>query len=279
MFDGATFVGPQFPLTTIVNSPEAVEISYNFILESIQEHLILPEPQYRRVLLKISGEALAGSLGFGLDPTTLNYIAAEVAAVHGAGVETAVVVGGGNIIRGEIFSQKGDLDRTAADQMGMMGTVINALALQAAIEKQGVPVRVQSAIGVSQVAESFIRRRAVRHLEKKRVVIFAAGTGNPYFSTDTAGVLRALEIDAQVLMKATKVDGIYDKDPNKFDDAVKYDQLTYTTAIEKRLGVMDQTAFTMCREHALPVIVLDLNQPGAMLRAVMGERIGTLVEK
>ena len=239
----------------------------------------MPEPQYRRVLLKISGEALAGSLGFGLDPTTLNYIAAEVAAVHAAGVETAVVVGGGNIIRGEIFSQKGDLDRTAADQMGMMGTVINALALQAAIEKQGVPVRVQSAIGVSQVAENFIRRRAVRHLEKKRVVIFAAGTGNPYFSTDTAGVLRALEIDAQVLMKATKVDGIYDKDPNKFDDAVKYDQLTYTTAIEKRLGVMDQTAFTMCREHALPVIVLDLNQPGAMLGAVMGERIGTLVEK
>lgn len=233
-------------------------------------------PQYRRVLLKISGEALAGAAGFGLDADTLNYIAGEIVKVRNLGVEVGVVVGGGNFIRGDAFSKTG-FDRTAADQMGMMGTVINGLALQAAIEKQGVATRVQSAIGVSQVAESFIQRRAVRHLEKGRVVIFAAGTGNPYFTTDTAGVLRALEMKADVLLKATKVDGVYDRDPKKFDDAVKYDQLTYDVAIEKRLGVMDQTAFAMCRENKLPVIVLNLNEEDSMVRTVRGETVGTLV--
>lgn len=235
------------------------------------------EPQFHRVLLKISGEALAGSAGFGLDAPTLNYIAGEIASVHEAGVETSVVVGGGNFIRGEMFSQQGNIDRTVADQMGMMGTIMNSLALQSAVEKLGVPVRVQSAINISQVAESFIRRRAIRHMEKGRVVVFGAGTGNPYFSTDTAAVLRALEIDAEVLLKATKVDGIYDKDPNKHNDAVRYTTVSYNEAIDKRLAVMDQTAFTMCREHDLKVIVLDLNQKGAMLSAVCGEPVGTLV--
>ncbi|HRJ27669.1 MAG TPA: UMP kinase [Fimbriimonadaceae bacterium] len=232
---------------------------------------------YSRVLLKISGEALAGAAGFGLDAETLHYIAGEIVSVHNLGIQTAVVVGGGNFIRGNAFSQQGGFDRTAADQMGMMGTVINGLALQAAIERYGVPVRVQSAIQVSQVAESFIRRRAVRHLEKGRVVVFAAGTGNPYFSTDSAAALRALEIDAQVLLKATKVDGIYDKDPRLHPDAVKYDVVSYSTALDKRLAVMDQTAFTMCRDHNLRIIVLDLNAPGSMLRAVQGETVGTTV--
>ncbi|MBX7134687.1 MAG: UMP kinase [Fimbriimonadaceae bacterium] len=238
----------------------------------------MSDPLFRRVLLKISGEALSGPVGFGLDAETLNYIAGEIAGVHGLGVETAVVVGGGNFIRGDVFSTQGGIDRTVADQMGMMGTIMNALALQAAMEKHGVPTRVQSAINVSQVAESFIRRRAMRHMEKGRVVVFAAGTGNPYFTTDTAAVLRALEIEAGCLLKATKVDGIYDKDPKKFPDAVRFDKLDYSEAISRRLAVMDQTAFTMCREHKLPVIVLDLNQKGAMLRAVKGEQgVGTLV--
>jgi uridylate kinase len=232
---------------------------------------------YKRVLIKLSGEALAGSMGFGLDPEVLNYIAAEIAAVHNSGVQVSLVVGGGNFIRGEAFSAEGGIERTVADQMGMLGTLMNGLALQSAIEKAGVPTRVQSAIPVHQVSESFIRRRAVRHLEKGRIVVFAAGTGNPYFSTDTAAVLRALEIEAQALIKATKVDGIYDKDPRKFKDAVRYDTITYDEAIMKRLAVMDQTAFTMCREHRLPLIVLDFNDPGALLRAVKGEDEGTLV--
>lgn len=236
-------------------------------------------PKYKRVLLKISGEMLAGSLGFGLDPDTLNQIAGEILAVHQQGVQVAVVVGGGNFIRGDALSQKAGLDRSVADQMGMMGTLINSLAMQGAIEKLGGAVRVQSAITVSQVAEPFIVRRATRHLEKGRIVIFAAGTGNPYFTTDTAGVLRALEIHADLLLKATKVDGIYDRDPRKFRDAVKFDHLSFGEAIERKLEVMDQTAFTMCREHRLPIIVLDLNTPRAMARAVVGETVGTLVEE
>ena len=234
-------------------------------------------PKYKRVLLKISGEALAGAAGFGLDADTLNYIAGEIASVHNLGVQTAVVVGGGNFIRGDAFSSKGGFDRSTADQMGMLGTVINGLALQTAIESQGISVRVQSAIGVAQVAESFIVRRAERHLEKGRVVVFAAGTGNPYFTTDTAGVLRALEIKADCLMKATKVDGIYNKDPNKHSDAIRYETVSYSEVIDKRLAIMDQTAFTLCREHKLPVIVLDLNQKGSMVRAILGESIGTVV--
>ncbi len=231
----------------------------------------------KRVLIKLSGEALAGDQGFGLDPEILKYIATEVANVHSMGVQVALVVGGGNYVRGEAFSGQNAIDRTVGDQMGMLATIMNALAMQAAIEKAGVPTRVQSAITITAVAEPFIRRRAVRHLEKGRIVVFGAGTGNPYFTTDTAAVLRALEIDADALVKATKVDGVYDKDPKKHADAVKYDAVSFETAISKQLAVMDQTAFTMCREHRLPVIVLDFNQPGTMVRAVSGEAVGTLV--
>lgn len=234
-------------------------------------------PKFKRVLLKISGEALSGSAGFGLEGETVAYIAREIAKVSKKGVEVGVVVGGGNFIRGEQFSAQGGYDRSVADQMGMLGTVINALALQNAIEREGVQTRVQSAITVSQVAEPFIVRRANRHLEKGRVVIFAAGTGNPYFTTDTAGVLRALEIGANVILKATKVDGVYNKDPRKHTDAVRYEKVSYEVAINDRLGVMDQTAFTMCREHDLPIIVLDLNQPDSMVQAICGMPVGTLV--
>ena len=232
---------------------------------------------YKRVLIKLSGEALAGSFDHGLDPKTFRYIAEEIAKVRNAGVAVAIVVGGGNFIRGETFSAEGGIDRTVADQMGMLGTLMNALALQSALETMGVETRVQSAVNVAQVAESFIRRRAIRHLEKGRAVVFAAGTGNPYFTTDTAAVLRALEIDADVLIKATKVDGVYDKDPKKNPDAVRYDTLEFSQAIEQRLGVMDQTAFTMCREHKLPIIVLDFNQPGSLVDASTGGSTGTLV--
>lgn len=236
-----------------------------------------PSPKFRRVLLKISGEALSGSAGFGLDADTLRYIAREIASVHKAGVQAAVVVGGGNFIRGEAFSSQGGFDRSVADQMGMLGTLMNGLALQTAVEREGIPVRVQSAITVSQIAEPFIVRRAIRHLEKGRVVVFSSGTGNPYFTTDTAGVLRALEIHADVLMKATKVDGVYNKDPRKHSDAVRYNQVSFAEAIDKKLAVMDQTAFTMCQEHNLPIIVLDLNTPGTMLQAILGQPVGTLV--
>ena len=232
---------------------------------------------FKRVLVKLSGEALAGDLRFGLDPNVLHHIAKEMAQVSAAGHEVAVVVGGGNFVRGETFASERGIERTVADQMGMLGTLMNALALQSALESQGLAVRVQSAIQVAQVAESFIRRRAMRHLEKGRVVIFAAGTGNPYFTTDTAGVLRALEIEADLLVKATKVDGVYDKDPKKHTDAVRYDTLSFQTAIENRLGVMDQTAFTMCREHTLPLIVLDLHETGSLYDAVSGGPSGTLV--
>lgn len=234
--------------------------------------------KYNRVLLKISGEALAGQAGFGLDAATLNYLAQEIVAIHDQGAQIALVVGGGNFIRGEAFSAGGGIERTAADHMGMLGTIMNGLAIQSAIEAQGLPTRVQSAIDVAEVCEPFIRRRAIRHMEKGRVVVFAAGTGNPYFTTDTAAVLRALEIEADCLLKATKVDGIYDKDPNKHADATRYGRLTFSTALDQRLGVMDQTAFTMCREHGLPIIVLDLLAPGAMAAAIRGEEVGTLVE-
>lgn len=234
--------------------------------------------KFSRVLLKISGEALAGPQGFGLDPTTLSFIAEQIAGVHALGVQVSIVVGGGNFVRGATFSEDGQIDRTVADHMGMMATIMNGLAVQAALEAKGVQTRVQSAIAVAEVAEPFIRRRAIRHMEKGRAVVFAGGTGNPYFTTDTASVLRALEIDANCLLKATKVDGIYDKDPKKHADAVRYDNLTFGQAIDQRLGVMDQTAFTMCREHGMPVIVLDLMEAGAMVRAVKGEPVGTLVQ-
>lgn len=235
------------------------------------------DTRFKRVLIKLSGEALAGETGFGLNADVLAYIGNEIAQVHKLGLETALVVGGGNFIRGNIFSEKGGIERTVADQMGMLGTIMNAMALQSAIERAGVPSRVQSAISISQVAENFIRRRAIRHLEKGRVVIFAAGTGNPYFTTDTAATLRALEIEAEALIKATKVDGVYDKDPRKHDDAVKFETVSYAEAIGKQLAVMDQTAFTMCREHKLPIIVLDFNEPGNLVKALKGEKVGTLV--
>ena len=233
---------------------------------------------YSRVILKVSGEALAGNAGFGLDASVLSYLAKEVVAVHSLGTQVGVVVGGGNFFRGEVFSETGGIDRTSADQMGMLGTIMNGIALQSAIEKLGVPCRVLSAISISAVCEPFIMRRAVRHLEKGRIVIFVAGTGNPYYSTDTAAAQRALEIQAECLIKATKVDGVYDKDPKKHDDAVKYATLGYGEATSKRLAVMDQTAFALCQEHNLPVIVLDLHEPGSMVRAVQGEPVGTLVE-
>jgi uridylate kinase len=239
--------------------------------------LAIERKSYKRALIKLSGEALAGDLRFGLDPKVLSYIAQEIKSVQEAGYEIAIVVGGGNFVRGETFSAEGGIDRTVADQMGMLGTLMNALALQSAIENKGAPTRVQSAVNVAQVSEPFIRRRAMRHLEKGRVVVFAAGTGNPYFTTDTAAVLRALEVEADVLVKATKVDGVYDKDPMKHPDAVRYDTVTYTESIEQRLGVMDQTAFTMCREHKLPLIVLDFNQTGSLLDALNGGQTGTLV--
>jgi uridylate kinase len=232
---------------------------------------------FKRALIKLSGEALAGDLRFGLDPNVLNYIATEVAAVHKAGIQAAIVVGGGNFIRGETFSAEGGIDRSVADQMGMLGTLMNSLGLQSAIEKQGIEVRVQSAIGVSAVAEPFIRRRAIRHMQKGRMVVFAAGTGNPFFSTDTAAVLRALEIEADVLVKATKVDGVYDSDPKKNPSAKRYSTLTYDTAIQNRLKVMDQTSFTMAQDHQLPLIVLDFHKPGALLDALTGGETGTLV--
>jgi uridylate kinase len=234
--------------------------------------------RYPRILLKISGEMLAGGKGAGLDTETLDYIAREIVAVHDIGAQTAIVIGGGNFIRGEVFSAQGGLDRTVADHMGMLGTIMNALALQSTIERHGVQTRVQSAIGIDEVCEPFIRRRAIRHLEKGRVVVLAGGTGRPYFTTDTAAVLRALEIDADLLVKATKVDGVYDKDPKKFADAVKFDAIGYGEVIAKRLAVMDITAFTMCQENSLPIVVLDLLSEGSILKAVKGEKIGTKVE-
>ncbi len=233
--------------------------------------------KYKRILVKVSGESLAAPGGFGIDPNVLSYMAEEIKDAYNQNIQICVVVGGGNFFRGSILSNDGVLDRTVADQMGMLGTIMNALALQKALERIDVPTRVQSAISVTQVAENFILRRAMRHLEKNRVVLFAAGTGNPYFTTDTAAVLRALEIRANCLIKATRVDGIYDKDPLKYDDAVKYDKISYQEAIGKRLAIMDQTAFTMCLEHSMPIIVLNLNKKGSLASAICGESVGTYV--
>jgi uridylate kinase len=237
----------------------------------------LARPKLARILLKLSGEAFAGGVGFGLDPKTVNYIAQEVVAVHEQGVETAVVVGGGNFIRGETFSKEGGMEQSVADYMGMLGTIMNALAVQEAVEKLGVPTRVMSAVAVQAVCETFIRRRALRHLEKRRLVVLAAGTGNPFFTTDTASVLRALELQCEAIIKATKVDGVYSSDPMRDPSARRYETLTFDDAIGKQLGVMDQTAFTMAREHSLPVIVLDIQQAGAIAAAARGEDVGTLV--
>ncbi len=232
---------------------------------------------YKRILLKISGEVLAGEQSFGLDARMIQYIASEVAEVAAMGVEVAVVIGGGNIFRG-IDAANGGMERASADYMGMLATMLNALALQNALEKLGTVTRVQSAIDMRQLAEGYIRRRAIRHLEKKRVVIFAAGTGNPYFSTDTAAALRAMEIGAEIILKGTKVSGIYNDDPMKNPKAVKFDRLSFLAVIDKRLKVMDSTAISLCMDHNLPIIVFNVKEKGNIKRIVQGEQLGTLVK-
>jgi len=231
---------------------------------------------YTRALLKISGEALGGEKGSGLDFHVVEAFAEEIKAVHALGVHLALVVGGGNIIRGATASREG-LDRVSADYMGMLATVINALALQDVLEKIGVDTRVMTAVRMESVAEPYIRRRAIRHLEKGRLVIFAAGTGNPFFSTDTAGVLRALEMDAEVILKATNVDGVFTGDPRKDSSATLIRQLTYQEAIVKNYAVMDANAFGLCKANQLPIVVFNINQPGAITRVLRGERVGTIV--
>lgn len=236
----------------------------------------LQSPKYKRVILKLSGEALAGNDSYGINPETLSIIAAQVVEVASLGVEVAIVVGGGNIWRGVAGSAKG-MDRATADFMGMLATVINALALQDALECKGYPTRVMSAIEMREVAEPYIRRRAIRHLEKGRVVIFAAGTGNPYFSTDTAAALRSAEIEAEVILMAKKVDGIYDSDPVVNPDAKKFTELDYIDVLNMGLGVMDSTAASLCMDNNIPIIVFDLNEQGNILKAVLGNKIGTYV--
>jgi uridylate kinase len=231
---------------------------------------------YTRALLKISGEALAGDKGFGLDYSVVEAFAEEIKTVHGLGVNLALVVGGGNIIRGTTASREG-LDRVSADYMGMLGTVINALALQDVLEKIGVDTRVMTAVRMESVAEPYIRRRAIRHLEKGRLIIFAAGTGIPFFSTDTAGVLRALEIEAQVILKATNVDGVYTGDPRTDPTATFIPELTFQEAIVKNYAVMDANAFGLCKANQLPIIVFNINKPGSISRVLRGERVGTVV--
>ncbi|MEO6462657.1 MAG: UMP kinase [Candidatus Eisenbacteria bacterium] len=233
-------------------------------------------PRYKRILLKLSGELLAGPAGYGLDDDTLHGLAGEIADVHKSGVQVGVVLGGGNIFRGLAAASRG-MDRVAADTMGMLATVINALALQHALEKQGMFTRVLSAIDMQKVAEPFIRRRAVRHLEKGRVVIFAAGTGNPYFTTDTAAALRAIEVGADVVLKGTRVDGVYDKDPEKHRDAARYASITYLDVLNQGLKVMDSTAVSLCMDNKLPIVVFDVGRPGNLARVVAGEPVGTLV--
>lgn len=234
--------------------------------------------KYKRILLKLSGEALAGDKGFGIDGVVLKKIAQEIIDLHKTGVEIAVVVGGGNIHRGVAGATEG-MDRSTSDYMGMMATVMNSLALQDTLERGGVYTRVLSAIDMQEVAEPYIRRRAVRHLEKKRVVIFAAGTGNPYFTTDTTAALRANEINAEVIMKATKVDGIYDKDPMKFDDAVKFGKLSYIEVLNKEIKVMDSTAISLCMDNNMDIVVFNMFEPGNIQKVVNGETVGTIVTK
>jgi uridylate kinase len=233
-------------------------------------------PKYKRILIKLSGEALGGEAGFGISPEAVHDMAAQIAEVRELGVEVVIVVGGGNIFRGLQGSEKG-IERATGDYMGMLATVINALALQDALEKKEVLTRVLSAITMTAIAEPFIRRRAIRHLEKGRVVIFAAGTGNPFFSTDTAAALRANEIGAEAVLKATKVDGIYDKDPKKFPNAKRYDRITYAEALEKRLKVMDAAAFALCQDNKMPIVVFDFFRPHNLLRVVTGAAVGTVV--
>jgi len=232
--------------------------------------------KYRRVVIKLSGEGLAGDLGYGIAPAVIREVAEEIREVHGLGVQIAIVIGGGNIIRGVSAASEG-MDRATADNMGMMAGVINGVALQDALEKQDVPTRVLSALTIQEVAEPYIRRRAIRHLEKGRIVIFAAGTGNPYFTTDTAAALRAAEVHADLILKATKVDGVYDADPHKEATAQRFEQLTYEDAIQRNLQFMDQTAIQLCRQNGVPIVVFDMTVRGNILKVVSGETVGTLV--
>ena len=236
----------------------------------------MSKPIFKRVLLKLSGEALQGDEGYGISPPILESIASQIKEVVDLGIELGVVIGGGNIFRGVAASAQG-MDRASADYMGMLATVINSMALQDALEAQGLETRVLTAIEMQEIAEPYIRRRAMRHLEQQRVVIFGAGTGNPYFTTDTAASLRAMEIHAEAILKATKVDGIYDSDPMKNPDAVKFDDLTYLDVLQKDLHVMDSTAISLCRDNNLPIVVFNLHEKGNIRRAVMGEKIGTVV--
>jgi uridylate kinase len=231
---------------------------------------------YKRILLKLSGEALAGGRDYGIDPAIVSFIAEEVKGIHGLGVQVGMVIGGGNIFRGVEAGARG-MDRASADYMGMLATVINGLALQDGLEKMGVDTRVQTAIEMREVAEPFIRRRALRHLEKGRVVIFVGGTGNPYFTTDTAAALRAMEIGAQVVFKATKVDGVYTADPKADPSATKFDELTYLEVLSRRLKVMDATAISLCMDNGFPIVVFNLHEQGRLRQLVLGERVGTLV--
>lgn len=232
--------------------------------------------RYKRILLKLSGEALMGDRSFGIDPNRLEQYTQEIKRVHELGVQLAIVIGGGNIFRGVQAVQQG-IDRVQGDFMGMLATIINAMALQSALEKSGMYTRLMSGITIDQVCEQFIRRRAIRHLEKGRIVIFGAGTGNPYFTTDSAASLRAIEVEAEVVLKGTRVDGIYSADPEKDHQAVKYSKITYQDVIRDGLSVMDMTAFTLCQENNLPIIVFDMNKPGNLFKIVKGEEIGTLV--
>ena len=233
-------------------------------------------PAYRRILLKLSGEALMGEQNYGIDPAVTSQIATDIGEIQGLGVQTAIVIGGGNIFRGLAASARG-MDRATADYMGMLATVINALALQDALEHYGITTRVLTAIEMRAVAEPFIRRRAIRHLEKGRVVVFAAGTGNPYFTTDTAAALRAMEIKAEVILKATKVDGIYTADPMKHPEATRFEEITYLQVLEQGLQVMDATAISLCMDNRLPIIVFNLRTHGNLKRAVLGEAVGSIV--
>lgn len=239
--------------------------------------MISPKPVFSRILLKLSGEALMGEQGYGIDPQVVRYLAEEIEEVMATGIELALVIGGGNIFRGVAASAKG-MDRVAGDQMGMMATLINAVALQDALEKKGMTTRLQSAVQVHAIAEPFIRRRAIRHLEKKRIVIFAAGTGNPYFSTDTAAALRAMEIHAEVILKGTKVDGIYDKDPVKNPDAIKLTDIDYMEVLSRGLQVMDSTAISLCMDNRMPIVVFNLKEKGNVKRIILGEKIGSWVK-
>lgn len=239
---------------------------------------MVEKAKYKRILLKLSGEALMGDLSYGIDPKVINRIAGDIKAAHSSGVQIAVVIGGGNIFRGAGLAEAG-MDRVTGDHMGMLATVINSLALQDALEKIGLYCRVMSAVKINQVCEDYIRRRAVRHLEKGRIVIFAGGTGNPFFTTDSAASLRAIEINADLMLKATKVDGVYDSDPLRNPAAKRYSRLTYDNALNAKLGVMDATAMVMCRDYNMPIRVFDMNEPDALVQIIGGKPIGTVVER